>query len=541
MMCRPILAVSILMTAGMQTAFAELTAVECAILYNKNSDASEKIARHYARVRGVPEDQLLGLGIPYREQISRDRYERQVANKVRTWLRGHKHGDRIRCLVTCYDLPLKVASKRATDAEKAAAAGLEKKFAETRVRIVDLIRRVRAKGDELDDRRRVWRDIEKDASIPELYELFLDGQKVVVSGGDDAGQDELVTRRRAALGFIFAAEGRTGIVARGSGAAEQLGYATTQGMQDVQDRAVALEQRIGPAIAYGSATEAFDAALTDVRESRGLFGLARVLRDRMLGLTGRDSRSALDSELALVMWEPYSPAGWTLNPLQGRLGDAMKAGPFERVLMVSRLDAPTPELVHRMIDTSVAVEAKGLRGNVYLDARGLRRNDGYVDYDRNLITLADMLRKETELSVTLDRRSKVFQAGDCPETALYCGWYNVKSYVDAFDFVPGAVAVHIASFELVSLREKGKKYWCKELLKDGVAATFGAVNEPYLEAFPKPTAFFGLLISGEFTLAEAFFATQPFISWQMALIGDPLYRPFKMNPQASVRLNTSRN
>ncbi len=513
-------------------ALGELTAEQCAVVYNRNSEASESVARHYARVRGVPADQLLGLGVRYREQVSRETYETKIVPKVREWLTSHENGSRIRCLVTCYDLPLKVASHHATEANKVRSGVLGQELVQAGRRVRDLILRIRDRSDAPAGRQGSWGKIEDDASLDDLYRLFLEGQRALINQSPGADAKELSERRRAALGFVYAAEGRTGIIARGSTAAEQLGHATTDQMGQIRDRVVELERRIGPLIAYKSSASDFDAALKDVRESRGLFGLARVLRSRMTGLVGRDSKSSFDSELALVLRGRYSPAGWVSNPLYGKFGEeAIGVGVTERVLIVSRLDGPTVKLVHRMIDTTVAVEKTGLDGNVYIDARGLRKDDGYIDYDRDLIRLASMLRKKSEMPLTLDRKGAVFQAGECPRAAVYCGWYNVKSYVDAFDFVPGAVGYHIASFELVSLRDETKRFWCKELLKDGVVATLGAVNEPYLSAFPKPTAFFGLLMTGEYSLGEVFAATQPFLSWQMALIGDPLYRPFMKNPQ----------
>ena len=55
----------------------------------------------------------------------------------------------------------------------------------------------------------------------------------------------------------------------------------------------------------------------------------------------------------------------------------------------------------------------------------------------------------------------------------------------------------------------------------------GPVSEPYLEAFPVPEVFFGLLVEGRLTLAECYALSVPYLSWQMVLIGDPLYRPFR--------------
>jgi uncharacterized protein (TIGR03790 family) len=63
------------------------------------------------------------------------------------------------------------------------------------------------------------------------------------------------------------------------------------------------------------------------------------------------------------------------------------------------------------------------------------------------------------------------------------------------------------------------------MLVHGVTATLGAVAEPYLNAFPDPRDFFLELIEGK-SLVEAFYRTQPFCSWQIILIGDPLYKPF---------------
>jgi len=52
------------------------------------------------------------------------------------------------------------------------------------------------------------------------------------------------------------------------------------------------------------------------------------------------------------------------------------------------------------------------------------------------------------------------------------------------------------------------------------------VAEPYLQSFPDPGVFFGSLLDGN-TLVESYTIANPFWSWQMVLIGDPLYRPFK--------------
>jgi len=122
---------------------------------------------------------------------------------------------------------------------------------------------------------------------------------------------------------------------------------------------------------------------------------------------------------------------------------------------------------------------------------------------------------------------KIFQPGDCPESALYCGWYSLSRYVDAFTWVRGAIGYHIASGECTTLKRPESQVWCKRMLERGIAATIGPVNEPYVQAFPLPELFFPLLTEGYLSLGETYLITLPFLSWQMVLIGDPLYQPFQ--------------
>jgi len=186
-----------------------------------------------------------------------------------------------------------------------------------------------------------------------------------------------------------------------------------------------------------------------------------------------------------------------------------------------------------MIDDAVAAEAAPPAGTVYLDARGLAsdsRPGQFGFFDGSLRDLASLLGSTNQLAVRLDDKPQLFAAGDCPNTVLYCGWYSLRTYVDAFTFTRGAIAWHIASFEAASLKKPGEAGWCKNTLQRGAAATLGPVAEPYLFSFPRPQDFFGLLLTGRFTLAECFAYTSPCASWMQMLLGDPLYRPFASRP-----------
>jgi uncharacterized protein (TIGR03790 family) len=246
--------------------------------------------------------------------------------------------------------------------------------------------------------------------------------------------------------------------------------------------------------------------------------------------------AAVDSELALLWSDGYPLLRWQPNPMHWRQPTPGAA----TLVMTSRLDGPTPALVKQMIDTSIAVEAHGLQGRVYVDARGLAYNVrtdggwGYGGYDQSLRDLAALLGG-AGLPVTLDNNSALFAPGSCPNAALYCGWYSLGRYVPCCTFVPGAVGYHIASSECISLRNPNVTFWCPNLLKNGCVATLGPVQEPYTVGFPKPAEFFGFLATGQLTLVESYWKTTTYTSWMMTLVGDPLYNPFGKVPR--LRLN----
>lgn len=233
--------------------------------------------------------------------------------------------------------------------------------------------------------------------------------------------------------------------------------------------------------------------------------------------------ASVDSELSMLMFDDYELSRWRKNELKSRM-----LWINTKTLMVSRLDGPGSKIVMRLIDKALAAEKNGLKGNACFDWRWGESPDKrsqYGQYDRSIQQAAELTSRRTSLNVVTEKTSALFAPGDCPDTALYCGWYSLRKYVDAFEFVDGAVGFHIASFEAVDLREGKSSQWCPAMLVDGITATLGSVAEPYLGAFPKPDEFFAELIRGK-CLVEAWYRTKPYNSWQMLLIGDPLYVPF---------------
>jgi uncharacterized protein (TIGR03790 family) len=234
----------------------------------------------------------------------------------------------------------------------------------------------------------------------------------------------------------------------------------------------------------------------------------------------------------MVLQENYPLSGWRPNPHFIPFREKTTEADKKAILFVSRLDGPTNADVERLIDESIEIEKKGLQGVAYFDARWPKKTEdkqlsGYAAYDDSIHKAAKRVRESGRMPVVVDDQGELFGPGDCPNAALYCGWYSLSRYVDAFDWQKGAVGYHIASGECATLKNKNSRGWCIKMIENGVVGTVGPVWEPYVQAFPIPELFFGLLVESPFTLAECYFLSTPFLSWQMVLIGDPLYRPFK--------------
>jgi uncharacterized protein (TIGR03790 family) len=194
--------------------------------------------------------------------------------------------------------------------------------------------------------------------------------------------------------------------------------------------------------------------------------------------------------------------------------------------LVSRLDGPNPSIVRRLIDASIIVEEEQtLSGNFLIDARGIpwEQRDVFGEWDRDFTSLARSAPVGKRFTIKFDGSPELAEKTE--NIALYAGWYRVREYNDAYTFVKGAIGYHVASAEAMNIRDPEEKGWCKNLIERGVVSTIGAVDEPYLESFPKPKEFFNLLLSGKYQLIEVYYLTTKYVSWRLVLFGDPLYKP----------------
>ena len=197
------------------------------------------------------------------------------------------------------------------------------------------------------------------------------------------------------------------------------------------------------------------------------------------------------------------------------------------MLLVCRLDAPEVATVRRMITDAIEAEKTGLWGRAYVD--GAHNSTGGLGVgDHWLAEVRDQLHK-VGIPVIYEDTPEIFpDSYPMTDCALYYGWYagtvaGPFTKLD-FQFVPGAVAVHIHSFSASTLHDE-KANWAGPLLARGAAATIGNVYEPYLQLTAHLNVFSDRLLHG-FTFAESAYMSVQTISWMSVMVGDPLYRPY---------------
>lgn len=96
----------------------------------------------------------------------------------------------------------------------------------------------------------------------------------------------------------------------------------------------------------------------------------------------------------------------------------------------------------------------------------------------------------------------------------------------------GAMAYHLHSGSAESLRAPTVG-WVAPLVLRGAAASAGAVNEPFLDFTPQPDILADRLCQG-YPFGDCVLMAQPALSWQMTVIGDPLYQPFKLSLEQQI-------
>jgi len=497
---------------------------EVLVVANANSTDSVTLAKFYAQARGISQRNIVLIKTTTAYEVSRTGYETQIRRPIGQFLIENQLINKVRCVVLMWGVPVRVrggfaqgGNETILQAYKAAAtrahyrlaidykllSTVGKKFPSPQTAGLELKPIGKLFATEIPEPAKPLTELE---ALREDMNLLLAAKANQIRKIADPAKQQIASQQLMALHLDIG--GLEGLIAH----IEETQPPGAPDPQDLKHQLAKAETRLEQLRRKAGAT------IEDVKAKLAL-----------LEQTGG---------ILLVCSRAYEQA--QINALYWREAPALKGKKIPPVLMTARIDGPTPADAIRIINTSIAAERDGLDGVFYIDAgvpRGFsqaKNSSGYRQFDNRLKKLYAFLEAKTKLEVVIDKKETLFPEGSCPDAALYVGWYSLRKYVPAFTWRPGAVGWHTASWEAMHLRDPNTTEWCAKMIQNGVAATIGGVAEPTLGAFPPPEEFFGLLLTGKWTVVQCYWRTVPWASWRMTLIADPLYNPFATRPQLSV-------
>ena len=248
----------------------------------------------------------------------------------------------------------------------------------------------------------------------------------------------------------------------------------------------------------------------------------------------RVNSAAVDSELATLPMpaEINRRFGLLRNSAYTTTNTAL-LNPTNGILMVARLDGPTPEIAMGLVDKSLEAETNGYWGRAYFDIRGI--TDTNYQLGDTWIQGAYDICRVIGFESYIDTNAATIPASlPMSHIAFYAGWYDASLsgpfLAPTMEFMPGAFAYHLHSGNASTIRSDNKA-WVGPLLAKGATCTMGSVHEPYLMGTPDIGTFAARWLISGFTFGEAAYAAQNGLSWQTTVVGDPLFRAFAMHPR----------
>jgi len=281
-----------------------------------------------------------------------------------------------------------------------------------------------------------------------------------------------------------------------------------------------------------------------------VFGVPYMVNERIFNLPKNSNYKVQTSLDALLV---YGKAALTIsyitnNPLY-RTGFSMNAQyepyvPFGQLrkelnasyYLVTRIDGVSASAAMALIDRTMVAQGLAnegkLAGMVYVDARwnpapSSDKFGSYESGDWNMYQTKSIFETFGKHPVVFDNHEAEFGQSpaplSCPDALYYAGWYSVHDYQNVFNWQPGAIGAHLDSFSADDIR--GGSSWSARALSEGITATFGAVNEPYVAGMPEYDQFFLYLTQGA-SYGEAAYESTRLGAWMVLWVGDPLYRPY---------------
>jgi len=248
----------------------------------------------------------------------------------------------------------------------------------------------------------------------------------------------------------------------------------------------------------------------------------------------QSTRASVDSELTLLYsklkGQKIGREGMLPNPFFSK-----RDAPFQRpqfpIYLVTRLAAYTVADVKAMIDRSLAAKN---RGKFVVDLRSEDDEQG-----NNWLRTASLLVPQDRL--VLDESKRVIYGQR--DVIAYASWGSNdqarKQRKLGFTWLPGAIATEFVSTNARTFKQPPDSWTYTifgdrlhyfggspqglsgDLLREGATGASGNVYEPYLTGCPRPEYLLPAYYQGR-NLAESFYLSLNYLSWQSVILGDPL-------------------
>ena len=522
---------------------AALEPAEVLVVANADVEASVELASYYMEQRGIPEENLVLIHTVAEADVSPFDYETFIRLPIQKALIAHEQDPPIRAICLMWGVPVRI-TETAKDADGMSEFLVQQADRSQRRLAIDLELIGKVGKDNTPPTKANSLTISDNFSaLPPEPKAILPVNALVAASNQKFKEAKITVNSLTGNKRLVAVQKMMAMEMEVNGLRGLITYIETiYGDSDALDKATLakykryltdLEAKLEAIDDEPLTRENIEKRLAYLQWSDGTIAvtqyaesLARLRRHK----EGARASASVDSELAVLWCEPLTHAGEDGNPLYW---DKPRSQAYT-ALFTSRIDGPTAEDARNLLDRSMAAEAEGLEGKFYVDSgmptRFADKPGGYQSFVTLLDNMAASIDEKVEMDVVVDKEPDLFPAGQ-EDGALYVGWYKLKSYSHRIEWTPGAVAYHVASLEATDLRNPKSNQWCGRLIQKGVGATIGAVDEPFLGQFPDHEAFFTLLLTGDYTIAECYWRAIPGTSWRMTLIADPLYNPFKNNPQ----------
>lgn len=264
--------------------------------------------------------------------------------------------------------------------------------------------------------------------------------------------------------------------------------------------------------------------------------------------------ASVDSELTLLYLRlegQHTPiVGHVPNPYFLGTAPISTARPFNRstaeIYLVTRLDGFTVNDVTKLIDRA---QTPSQNGSIVLRQRSTVIDRGGDQW---------LLEASTRLATVFGPGRVRLAAGPdaTSQAGPVLGYYSwgsndatIRSRQTGLTFSNGAIGATFVSTDGRTFNEppagwlfsdpngRGPQFagsfqsLAGDLIREGITGVAANVAEPYLDASPRPQILFPAYLAG-FNLAEAFYLSIPYLSWEEIVIGDPLCAPFA-NPAAA--------